>query len=205
MEPKGLDQLTEDLEARGYAVVEGFVDPVTCRALAAEMTALQEAGGFRAAGVGRGTNHQVRTEIRGDSVRWLESGTLTPLQAAVWERLEMKRQALNRRLFLGLSWFEGHLAIYPEGAAYVKHVDTFKDDSARTVSYVLYLNQDWREADGGQLRLYARAAPDRVERDVLPEAGTLVCFLSAETPHEVLPPARPRYSFTGWFRTDTPR
>jgi len=39
---------------------------------------------------------------------------------------------------------------------------------------------------------------------VLPQAGTLACFLSGEIPHEVLAAQRPRMSLTGWFKQRTP-
>ena len=61
----------------------------------------------------------------------------------------------------------------------------------------MYLNDGWQAEDGGQLRLYLA---DGQVRDVLPEAGTLVVFLSADIPHEVLPASRDRLSLTGWFR-----
>lgn len=35
--------------------------------------------------------------------------------------------------------------------------------------------------------------------DVLPQAGTLMVFMSAQWPHEVLPATRDRLSITGWF------
>jgi SM-20-related protein len=41
---------------------------------------------------------------------------------------------------------------------------------------------------------------DERVRDVLPVAGTLVCFLSDRFEHEVLPATRERLSLTGWFR-----
>ena len=41
---------------------------------------------------------------------------------------------------------------------------------------------------------------DAIYRDVLPEGGTLVCFLSQRFWHEVLPARRERLSLTGWFR-----
>ena len=64
------------------------------------------------------------------------------------------RDALNRRLLLGLHELEAHYALYPAGAHYDRHRDRFRDDDARVLSAVLYLNRDWTEADAGALRLY---------------------------------------------------
>ena len=60
----------------------------------------------------------------------------------------------------------------------------------------MYLNEDWTSADGGALRMY----DDERVREVLPVAGTLVCFLSDRFEHEVLPATRERLAVTGWIR-----
>lgn len=65
------------------------------------------------------------------------------------------------------------------------------------VSLVLYLNDAWLPEQGGELRLYL---DERRHQDVLPLGGSLVCFLSGQLPHEVLPATRERLSLTGWFR-----
>ncbi|MEH6367338.1 MAG: 2OG-Fe(II) oxygenase, partial [Pseudomonas marincola] len=93
--------------------------------------------------------------------------------------------------------YESHFAFYPAGAFYKKHLDRFRDDDRRTVSVVLYLNEQWQDDFGGELRLYL---PDGETRDVRPEAGSLVVFMSADMPHEVLPATRERLSLAGWFR-----
>ena len=114
--------------------------------------------------------------------------------------METLRQALNRELYLGLFEFEAHLAIYPPGAVYKKHLDQFRGIGLRTVTTTLYLNDNWQAADGGQLRLYLDETDPQRYLDVQPEAGTLVTFLSARFLHEVLPAARERLSITGWFK-----
>ena len=68
---------------------------------------------------------------------------------------------------------------------------------------MLYLNDDWQASDGGELVVYDEHSQEVLHR-VLPSAGTLVCFLSEEFPHEVLPAHRDRMSIAGWFRIDDP-
>ena len=75
--------------------------------------------------------------------------------------------------------------------------DRFRDDDRRTVTVVLYLNEEWQPDEGGELRLYL---PDGRVHDVMPLGGSLACFMSADFPHEVLPATRERLSLTGWFR-----
>lgn len=50
--------------------------------------------------------------------------------------------------------------------------------------------------DGGTLRLYLAAGETR---DVLPVAGTLLCFFAPRYEHEVLPASRERLAVSGWF------
>ena len=64
------------------------------------------------------------------------------------------------------------------------------------MSVVLYLNEDWRAADGGELVIVAEDG----ERVVVPAGGTLVTFLSQRFEHEVRVAERVRLSLTGWFR-----
>jgi SM-20-related protein len=92
-----------------------------------------------------------------------------------------------------------HYAVYPPGKFYQKHLDSFQGSNRRKISFVLYLNQDWQTEQGGQLRLYLE---DDQIKDVNPEGGTLVCFVSSELYHEVLITTQTRYSPTGWMRHD---
>ena len=126
------------------------------------------------------------------------SGHATPPERILLAALEALRIAVNRELTLGLWRYEGHYALYPPGARYARHVDRFRDDDARVLSVVLYLNRDWHADEGGALRIGRRAGP---ARDVLPAGGTLVAFLAAEFEHEVLPATRSRLAVSGWFRT----
>jgi SM-20-related protein len=110
------------------------------------------------------------------------------------------RLTMNRELQLGLFELEAHFAAYPPGAFYQRHRDQQTASSGRVVSCVLYLNSDWKADAGGQLRLYLGPEGSANYQDVLPEGGTLVCFMSERFWHEVLPATRVRLSLTGWFR-----
>ena len=159
-------------------------------------------GQFRRAAVGRGDSLRLAAEVRTDHVCWLDFSAGGRFADAHDTWFEPLRQAINQRLFLGLFELEAHATIYPPGSFYARHLDRFQDAAYRTVSVVLYLNEGWAEADGGALRLYLPdAAGVETARDVLPEAGTLVTFLSGDIWHEVRPTRRDRLSVTGWFCT----
>jgi SM-20-related protein len=196
-----LDHISQEIYSNSYVVVDNFVDEAFRKALLKEQTDLLNQGQFKKAAVGKGDQKQVRSEIRSDEVLWMDPTALSPLQAIFWEKIEELKQVLNRRCFLGLKSFEGHFARYPIGSFYKRHLDQFHAVPHRIVTVILYLNESWTEADGGQLRMYfpQEDGSERVE-DVLPLGGRLVVFLSEEIPHEVLPTHKERISITGWLR-----
>ena len=196
-----LDHISQEIYSNSYVVVDNFVDEAFRKALLKEQTDLLNQGQFTKAAVGKGDQKQVRAEIRSDEVLWMDATSLSPLQAIFWENVAEVQQVLNRRCFLGLKSFEGHFARYPIGSFYKRHLDQFHAVPHRIVTIILYLNESWTEADGGQLRMYflQEDGSERIE-DVLPVGGRLVVFLSEEIPHEVLPTHKERISITGWLR-----
>lgn len=191
-----LPQIIDDLAARGWSRLDNVLPASLTHELAEECRKRARAGALNPAGVGRGQGLAVREGIRGDSIQWLEHGQSAPSDGYL-QAMDELRSALNQAFYLGLEDFECHFACYPPGAFYQKHLDRFRDDDRRTVTAVYYLNEAWQTEHGGALRLYLA---DQTELDVLPSAGTLVLFISAELPHEVLPATRERLSLTGWFR-----
>jgi SM-20-related protein len=196
-----LDRISQEIYQNSYAVVDDFVDESFRQALLREQTDLLNQGQFKKAAVGKGDQKQVRAEIRSDEVLWMDPSALSPLQAIFWEKIAQLQLVLNRRCFLGLKSFEGHFARYPIGSFYKRHLDQFHAVPHRIVTVILYLNESWTEADGGQLRMYfpQEDGSESIE-DVLPLGGRLVVFLSEEIPHEVLPTLKERISITGWLR-----
>jgi SM-20-related protein len=187
-----LDNLTE----HGWSEHSIFLPEALRLALAAECSGLHASGALKSAGVGRGAGLAQQPSMRGDQILWLKAGQSAACDSYL-QLMENLRLVLNRNLYLGLDDYESHFAFYTPGASYVKHLDRFRDDDSRTISVVIYLNQDWLPEQGGALRLY----PDgQSVEDVVPFGSRMVLFLSAEMLHEVLPATRDRLSLTGWFR-----
>lgn len=206
--PYGTDIYTDiatQLAGKGWCVTADFVSPSLLHQLATEAMTDWQAGQFRPAGVGRGADLQLRPEIRTDRVNWLDPMSCSLAQHAYLLQLEQLRQAINATLYLGLFDFEGHLAVYPPGSYYRRHRDQFRGVGLRTVTAILYLNEDWTPDDGGQLRIYTDPDNPDHHEDVLPLGGRLVTFLSAEFEHEVLPASHDRLSLTGWFKIRSDR
>lgn len=193
------DAIVDALVDTGWIVLPEFLPLEPVRELREQAQAQWAEGKFHAAGIGRGQELGVDESVRGDQVQWLdraEDGSLGAYQAFI----ENLRLSLNQALYLGLFEFESHFAVYPPGTFYRRHLDNFRGTSARLVTTVLYLNEDWKEADCGQLRLYTNGSDGGEYVDVFPQAGTLVLFRSSRFWHEVLPARRERFSLTGWLR-----
>ncbi|MGE8068739.1 2OG-Fe(II) oxygenase [Pseudomonas sp. NPDC089569] len=189
-------QIVDDLSANGWSQQNIFLPVDLTQALAAECRKRAAEGELAPAAVGRGSSSEIREGIRGDQIQWIEPGQDEACDSYL-QLMDSLRQAINRHLYLGLEDFESHFAMYPPGAFYLKHLDRFHDDDRRVVSAVVYLNEGWLPAHGGQLRMYL---DETAKFDVEPIGGCLVVFLSGEVPHEVLPATRERLSLTGWFR-----
>lgn len=199
---KKVTRIAEQLAVEGWSLAPGFISHKEVRELRARIEAWWAEGELRKAGIGRGENFQVREDIRGDLVRWLDFSVGGPFHDFMQAGFEPLRLAINREMFLGLYEYEGHVTVYPPGTFYKRHVDQFHNTEHRKLSVILYLNdEDWSEADGGQLRLYLPTTAGEREVEVLPAGGTLAVFLSHEIAHEVLPTNRERFSLTGWFRS----
>ena len=196
-----MEDLMNAIDLHGWAVSPGRVGDGDSLRLMHECENACENGGFHRAGVGRGGNLEIREEIRRDHVMWLQPGEASTEQEIYLAKLELLRLALNQRFFLGLFEFEGHFAIYPEGAFYKAHLDRHAGTSDRIVTVILYLNQNWQPGDGGELKIWTTPEGKEGAFELIePRLGTMVCFLSGDFWHEVLPALKTRMSITGWFR-----
>ena len=189
------DALADALAARGACRILGLPDADATRALRDDLLRLAASGELAPAATGRGAGRALQPALRGDRTLWLDDPRCGDAPSTFLATLDDIRIALNERLFLGLAEAEAHYARYAPGEGYARHRDRFRDDDARVLSLVAYLNDDWRESDGGDLRLHL----DDGAVDVVPRGGTAVCFRS-ELEHEVLPAHRERLSIAAWLR-----
>jgi SM-20-related protein len=189
------DSIADELAEHGYAVADQFLSQQEVNNILLLDNFRYGVENFKKAGIGKDQGLQINETVRGDYIQWLDRN-FAPQPARIYlDRLNDLMLFLNRSLFLSLKDYEVHMTIYPPGSYYKRHLDQFKKDDHRKLSVICYLNQDWKEEHGGQLRLYL---PDG-QRDILPLAGRLVCFRSDQIEHEVLPATRDRLSLTGWI------
>jgi SM-20-related protein len=187
------DSIATGLAEQEFAITDQFLSQIEVEAILALPQFQSGHSTFKKAGISK--QGQVKEEIRGDYIQWIDRATAPEAARVYLHRLDELIRYLNRNLFLSLKEAEVHFTIYPPGTFYKRHLDQFKQDDHRKLSVICYLNNDWKKEEGGELRLYL---PGRT-RDVLPEAGRLVCFRSDHIEHEVLPATRERLSLTGWL------
>lgn len=198
LQPATQVTLVDALVEQGWYVGRGVIDLELCEALNNELLHRAAYNGLDEAGIGRGQQHLLRKDIRGDAIHWLDRESAA--QRRYLDAMSELQQALNHTLFLGLFEYEAHFAHYPPGAFYQRHLDSFRGRANRVISTVGYLTPDWPSDGGGEMVIYHPDDPSQEVARVVPEAGTFACFLSETIPHEVLPTRCPRTSIAGWFR-----
>lgn len=190
-----LEQFFQDIQAYGVSSRDNLIDEESIRKLAKWSTTLRAENQFQAAKVSG--DKVLNQNIRGDSTYWLDPLHPTDEWVGVKDFLDKLQSELNQRFFLGIKQYECHLAHYPVGAFYKKHLDRLAHDSSRVFTFILYLNHEWKEGDGGELVIYDKQ--NNTLQKIAPVGGRFVGFVSDEFPHEVLSGNKERLSFTGWM------
>jgi SM-20-related protein len=191
-ESKMLDELSE----KSWSVCPDFFSRKFTLALMDESKDLLKGGLFHTASVGNLSGKEIKVSVRGDNILWFDEKKLTDLQEEFMNGMSDFQNILNSEFYLGIQEMEFHFAVYPINSFYKKHLDQFKNKGSRVISCILYLNDQWLESDGGQLRIHSL---DKFT-DVFPDGGKFVCFRSEEVQHEVMPTKKDRHSVTGWMK-----
>jgi SM-20-related protein len=199
---RSMSLLADAVAEPGYGVFPDFLPTGLQDDLRALMEEKMTEDRLVRAGVGTGSGLQVRPEIRTDFIVWLDEQDPAPVVQAWLGAMTSLCEYFRHRLFLPLWSYEGHLARYPAAGFYKPHLDQHLQTMARQITVIAYLNELWEDGHGGELRLFTD--PQRGVKgpylEVLPRAGTLVIFRSADFWHEVRPSTRERISLTGWLR-----
>jgi len=130
------------------------------------------------------------------SERWTNrnlSRMLDTIDSLVWALRESPSAGRCSRL---ADRTDAMLAVYPAtGARFQRHVDNTAGDGRR-LSVLCYLNDKWRDYDGGELLVHPEGC---AAVSILPIAGRLALFYADTVPHEVCPTLRRRYSINTWY------
>ncbi|MCK5854728.1 MAG: 2OG-Fe(II) oxygenase [Sulfurovaceae bacterium] len=187
--------ITDALVEDGYIVIDNALTSHLTKQL---LEVAKTQNSYNQAGISASSDLHIDSTKRTDKTSWLDEDK--GVQSEYLAQMDGLKNYLNRELYLGLSYFETHFAIYEVGDFYEKHLDAFKNSKNRVVTVVYYLNNDWNEKDGGELIVYDK--DDKFLAKVTPQANKMIVFMSEKFPHEVLPAKTTRYSIAGWFRVD---
>jgi len=179
-------------------VADGFLGEDLSAHLKDNLLALLDEKRLNRAGIGNNSKFNTDVSIRSDLIYWLDKGHNDVHENDFFLLMDKFVDYLNLTCYSGITGYEFHYAYYAEGSSYKRHLDQFKDDKKRAFSMIMYLNVDWIEGDGGQLRIFHENSTQLIS----PKNGICVFFKSSELEHEVLLNFKPRLSITGWLKTD---
>lgn len=194
-----LDSVADSLALNSYAIIDNFLSDEEALDCLDVLQENKEEGNFKKAGIGTLGMHQIDKTIRGDEIKWLDNQNLSPPSQVYMDQVGAMMRYFNRTLFLSLKDFECHFAHYPSGTFYKRHLDLLKLSDHRKLSFVFYLNPNWKEGDGGELLLYLQENGEEKTVTVNPILGRLVVFRSEILEHEVALAHKSRHSITGWM------
>lgn len=160
------------------------------------LQALQNESGFIDYKEAKLTHGERQSSIRGDSIRWIDHDC--PAGLAYLDSINELGSYFNRTLYTGIRSSEAHYACYPAGFGYQWHSDNPVGRDERVISAVFYLNDDWREQDGGQITVINKLG-DTVQ--LLPKLNRLIIF-DSNLRHQVEITHRRRFSIATWLRRD---
>ncbi len=185
------DNWLQELEQNDWTLLQ--LSPEFCTRIQAYARELDQQSCFTPAALAE----QAHSNIRNDRTFWIQDDTKHPVGIEILHFLDQIKNSLRDYFRISLTHYECHLAIFDEGHFYHKHTDQKKTDNHRFFSFVIYLNSDWSDTDGGQLAIYKDNEPPIF---IQPEMPQMIIFKS-ELLHEVLVAQRQRLSLTGWMRT----
>jgi SM-20-related protein len=190
--------LIDGLISDDFGCCDNFLSPSIVTGLNNNLKHLNDAGKLKPSGIGNKENFHQDKNVRSDQIHWLDDKSINQFEMLFTEKVGKFMDHLNSTCYTSLKSFESHYAAYEKKSHYKRHIDQFKNEHGRKFSVVLYLNQDWKEEDGGLLSLYRTA---KEQMNISPLGGRMVFFRSDEMEHEVHPSfTRERTSIAGWMR-----
>ena len=185
-----MDRLAE----QDFVIVDDFISDELFRSILEFFHSAEGSDKLKRAGIGTGGELQVKDSVRGDFIYWLDREKDSGLNP-FFELMDELIQKLKQYCYLSLTDSEFHIAKYPPGSHYNRHLDQFQERSNRQITVLIYLNENWEKGDGGELKIYRDNGDILVE----PIAKRLLLFKSDSVEHEVLTTNVTRYSLTGWL------
>lgn len=192
------ETLIENFATNQIGICDHFLSEELAAKLKIDLISLFQDDQFNSAGTGNHETLQTNQLIRKDKIYWLDRNHNNPFQNSFFDLLDDFIVYLNSTCFTGISGYEFHYTYYEKDSFYKKHIDQFKNNNDRAFSMIIYLNENWKKEDGGELNIFQCNSSQLIS----PLSGKCVFFKSSELAHEVLVTQLPRLSITGWLKTN---
>jgi SM-20-related protein len=179
-------------------IAENFLSLPLAAFLKQNLLALYNKEEMHSAGTGNNTMALQNKMVRSDKIYWLDPLRENIHETAFFKLMDSFIKYLNATCYTGITGYEFHYTLYEKGSFYKKHIDQFKSDKSRAYSIIMYLNNHWQAADGGELCIHHKHNLQHIS----PINGKCVFFKSSDLVHEVLLTHEPRLSITGWLKRD---
>lgn len=219
-------EISEQLAANGYFSCTHFLSRAAIEMLRTQSVELRKKGRFEPSWSEKvrddGTVERFDKEgvyaCEPDGEDYYDAPDLITYMSVLIQTLPavLNGQQPTSDLDLSNASFNAKLAVTsPGGSKYPLHIDNPQGlavGDTRKLTCILYLNPDYKEDDGGELRIFLKSKEDdKLETiDLTPEGGRSLMFFSDEIPHEVLATAPngakddaflDRYALTVWIPT----
>jgi SM-20-related protein len=192
------DCLIDSFITDQVGVAENFLTLKLAASLKVNLQDLFQKEQFHKAGIGDSDHLNHDKQLRSDQIYWLDRLHNNQFENQFFDLIDHFVSYLNSTCFTGITGYEFHYAFYEKGSFYKKHLDQFRTSSSRAFSMIIYLNSEWKIADGGQLCVFH----DNHTQLISPQNAKCVFFKSSELEHEVLLTNEPRLSITGWLKVN---
>ena len=194
---KIFDVLIDSYIKNKIGIATDFLSEALSRHLKQNLTALYSDKQLKSAGTGVFSQVEHNHLNRGDKIHWLDRNHENIHELVFFDLMDAFIIYLNASCYTGITGYEFHYTLYEDGSFYKKHLDQFRTNDSRKFSMIMYLNEDWVVADGGELCIHFE---DRTQL-IAPTLGKTVFFNSNELVHEVLLTNKARMSITGWLKS----
>ncbi|WP_264619588.1 2OG-Fe(II) oxygenase [Flavobacterium sp. 7A] len=178
-----------------FGVCDNFLETSLAFQLKLNLQRLTASQALRTAGISNNIA-VLNKSVRSDVIYWLDRSHNNVFENAFLDTMDAFVAYLNQQCFAGIISHEFHYALYKPGTFYSKHKDQFINSDSRQFSMIIYLNENWKIGDGGELCIYMNDIPQNIS----PDFGKAVFFKSCDLFHEVLETNVPRMSITGWLK-----
>jgi SM-20-related protein len=196
MQTAQFEEIIESYLSDSVGLSNHFLNDALSHKLKAHLETLFDTNQMKQAGTGNATLANQDRLVRNDYISWLDRSDGIPHEAVFFDLMDAFVLHLNQSCYTGITGYEFHYARYAEGAFYTRHLDQFRNEPSRKFSMIMYLNENWCPAHGGELCIYHRDH----EQCIAPEFGKAVFFKSDELEHSVLTAHKTRMSITGWLK-----